>query len=179
MDEGARLLFFDHVRWRMDQQDARLTSINGRAGALIGWSSTQVTISLGVVGLASQIDESWSKTTGLWLLGSATLALAVGVVMTVIAVLRPRSTVSPSSDLAATWSELRSADGKPDMVAHLAETLIGSIVGNDGDPPVLSEFADAVNARGKSLRIAMYVVAGAVIADSFAAILLIAAITGS
>ena len=145
---------------------------------VIGWSSAQIALTIGVITLASRIVDNEWRTGGLWLLGAAATALTAAVVTAVRGVLRTKSVAAPNVDLGVQWAELKGADGG-DIEVHLVEALVDSLLGvTDAQPKsALALIAATIDHRGRALRWAVDLLAVAVVLDACAAILLIRSIT--
>jgi len=178
MDGPAARTFYEYTRWLVDRQTARQASIESRAAGVIGWSSAQIALTLGVITLASRIDDNGWRTCGLWLLGAAATALTAAVVTAVRGVLRTKSVAAPNVDLGVQWAELKGAEGG-DIDVHLVEALVESLVGvTDAEPnSALALIAATIDHRGRAMRWAADLLAAAVVLDASAGILLIFAIT--
>lgn len=176
MSSAPHRLLYDHARWLVDRQAVRLTSIESRGAALVGWSGVQVTLTLAVIGIATRIAPGWERTTAIWLLGAGVACLAAALLCAVLRVLRPRSTAAPNTDIVNTWRELAEATGD-DLDRHLADALIGSLI--NSEPSVLTELSCDVDTRAGALKWAAGLVAAAVVADVASATMFLAATTGS
>jgi len=178
MDSKAARTFYEHARWLLDRQAVRQASIESRSTALVGWSSAQIALTLGVIALASRVDGNGWRTGSLWVLGAATAALTAAVVIAVSRVLRTQRLTAPNVDLSTQWQELKAASGE-EVDTFLLEALIGSLLAGDDTEPTaaLTSLADAIDTRGRWLRSAAYFVAAAVVLDALAGLLLVRAIT--
>jgi hypothetical protein len=179
-DAAAESVLLEHARWLVDRQSDRLTSLESRAVAVVGWGSTQVALALGVLTLVGHIPGGWIRAWGTWFIAGASLLSVLAAVLATWLVLKAGRVPSPGVDLAPLRRQLQSEPSAADREKQTVDVLLGSIVDGSSDgktTAVLPALKAVADSRGQGLRYATIALAAAVLCDGVGAVLLAIAIT--
>lgn len=178
--ESERLLL-DYSRWLVDRQSALLTSFESRAVAIVGWSSTQSAITLGVLALLTRLPDTAWRTWGAVALAAGVVLLAFAVGCATFGVLLVRTLPAPENDLRNLVRDVRQQKTST-QDTEAATALLNSLMQDHveccrTEKAVVPALASKVAGRARWLKYAVVALGAAVIADVIAAGLLAVAST--
>ena len=176
VDAAAAQRLLEQARWLADRQTTRLSSVESRAGIVVAWGATQVSITALAIALLPNLPGGWARDAGASLLAVGGLAAVAAVLMVVLGIIRARAVPAPEVDLLGLrdWVTLTTAS---DAEEKVIDVLVGSLtdpgeVGGEDRAAVLPDLAEAIDQRARWLSRATMILATAVAFDAAAALAL-------
>jgi hypothetical protein len=164
VDSHAEELIVDHARWLIERHDARLASIEARAGYVVGWGATQATLSIAAIGLSARVASTPYGRAGVIVLDVAVMLTVAAAVVALFGALRPSDIAAPQSDWSTVWDETVSDTGATRSVETarvLGRNLVLGKPATNTHPTVVG-YKLEVDRRARSLRVAFSFLVGSI-----------------